>query len=337
MSEWRWPGVCGELEGVAAREVGRGSAALAAHTSGSLCRAAASLAGAGSTGSRSTVAVILTGFFIADARPPAGETDGPVGAVQLAAALRLLGAEVRVLTDTPCEPVVRAAIVAAGLDVPLDVAPLPTSVGAAGYAEWEAATVAAYLAAAVTHVVAIERPGPGRDGVPRSMRGVDVGAFTAPLERVYAAGDWTRIAIGDGGNEIGMGRLTPGIIAESVPRGADIHCVVGCDELIVGGTSNWGAAALVAALAAGPALVAPPSPGPTADARPGLAALLRPDWSRRVVSAIVEQAGAVDGVRGVPSSTVDGLDWPDYAATLEQIAQLAAPPEPPTSASHDVQ
>ncbi|WP_309232425.1 glutamate cyclase domain-containing protein [Micromonospora tarensis] len=75
-----------ELERVAAREVGRGSEALAEPAKGGLLAAARSLATA-----TAPDAAVFTGFFIPGADPPAAETDGPLGAVQIAAALRLLG------------------------------------------------------------------------------------------------------------------------------------------------------------------------------------------------------------------------------------------------------
>ena len=56
----------------------------------------------------------------------------------------------------------------------------------------------------------------------------------------------TTIGIGDGGNEIGMGKLPAGLIAQHVPNGAQIACVTSCDHLVVAGVSNWGAYGLAA-------------------------------------------------------------------------------------------
>ncbi|MCM0678583.1 DUF4392 domain-containing protein [Micromonospora phytophila] len=288
-----------ELERVAAREVGRGSEQLAVPAAGGLLAAARSLTG------RPTVdAAVLTGFFIPGADPPAAETDGPVGATQIAAALRALGGGVRLVTDAPCAPVVNAALDAAALDVPLEVAPLT------GYDDWAAAALPRY--ARLSHLIACERVGPALDGRPRNMRGEDIGAHTAPLDRLFAAGSAFRVGIGDGGNELGMGRLPTELVARVVDRGERIRCVVGCDALLVGGTSNWAAAALVGALAL---------------LRPEVTALrdlLRPEWSYDVLTAIVLHAGAVDGVRRRAEVSVDGLDWPAYAEPLARIAELVA-------------
>ncbi|MEU3456813.1 glutamate cyclase domain-containing protein [Micromonospora sp. NPDC006766] len=286
-----------ELARVAARETGRGSEALAVPATGGLLAAARALAGRPAPD-----AAVLTGFFIPAAESPAAETDGPIGAVQLAAALRALGSQVRLVTDTPCAPVVAAAIAAGAPGVPLDVAPL------SGYDPWAAGVLPRY--ARLSHVIACERVGPAPDGRPRNMRGEDIGAHTAPLDRLFTAGPAFRIGIGDGGNELGMGRLPAELVARVVDRGDRIRCVVDCEALLVGGTSNWAAAALVGALALlRPEVVA-------------LRDLLRPEWSYDVLVAIVEKAGAVDGVRRRAELSVDGLDWPTYAEPLARIAEL---------------
>ena len=78
-------------------------------------------------------------------------------------------------------------------------------------------------------VIAIERCGPGADGRLRNMRGTDIRAHVAPLERLFSAGPWRTIAIGDGGNEIGMGVVPRPLLAEHVPLGEVIGCVVPAD------------------------------------------------------------------------------------------------------------
>jgi len=179
-----------------------------------------------------------------------------------------------------CEPVLRVAVTAAGVDAAVWTYPFvnPTT---------------------VTHVVAIERVGPSwGGGPPRNMRGEDISAWTAPLDRLFQPGPYMRIGIGDGGNELGMGALPHEVVASAVPHGDVIHCPVGSEALIVAGTSNWGAAGLVAAL--------------------GVRSLLEPAWSWHVLDRIVD-AGAVDGVLRIPARSVDGLDWDSYSAVLRQL------------------
>jgi hypothetical protein len=160
-----------------------------------------------------------------------------VGAAELAAGLANAGCSVRALTDSPCADAVGAALAAASdrVDIPLDVVPL-------GDRHDLESLIASYREEVhVTHVIAVERLGPGRDGCVYDMSGRDVSAAMAPLDVLFSAAGWTRIGIGDGGNELGMGSLSPQIVAGSIEEGARIHCIVPCDHLIVSGTSNWGA------------------------------------------------------------------------------------------------
>jgi acetylornithine deacetylase/succinyl-diaminopimelate desuccinylase-like protein len=68
----------------------------------------------------------------------------------------------------------------------------------------EESAFAAWQQAGVTHAISIERCGQAFDGRPRNLRGVDIGDFTAPLDELFLGGPWAKLAVGDGGNEIGM-------------------------------------------------------------------------------------------------------------------------------------
>ena len=110
---------------------------------------------------------IVTGFFIPDAEPPCGETDGPLGAVFLARALAPLGMRVVLLTDAFCVPALSAGLGLAGLrkTVPLVTLPHP--------AEFRLTPEAYRLevlsrAGRLTHLIAIERVGPSH--TPESLQ-----------------------------------------------------------------------------------------------------------------------------------------------------------------------
>src|SRR5215471_18660174 len=203
------------VEALVCRDVGRKTGELIAASAGELGAAARAL-------SRATSVGLITGFFVPRDQVAAPETDGPVGSALLAAALAVCGVPARIAVDTPCAEAVRAAVEAAGEPVPVDEVGVEDRAGLARLIE-------AWQAAGLSHVLAIERCGRAADGRPRNMRGVDVSPWTAPLEDLFLAGPWTRLAVGDGGNEIGMGRLPTGLIARTVPNGADIACVVPCD------------------------------------------------------------------------------------------------------------
>ena len=55
------------------------------------------------------------------------------------------------------------------------------------------------------------------------------------------------IGVGDGGNELGMGKVLDRIIRD-VSHGETIACVTAADYLITAGVSNWGGYAVAVAL-----------------------------------------------------------------------------------------
>ena len=285
------------IEALVCRDVGRKTQGLIEATRGELAAAAGTLASASSVG-------LITGFFVPRGDVAAPETDGPGGTALLAASLAACGVKARIAVDTPCAVAVRAAVAAAGessvaVDEIADVAGI-------------AAAIETWRKAGVGHAVSIERCGRSPDGKPRNMRGVDVSPWTLPLDDLFVAGTWKRLAVGDGGNEIGMGKLRRALIAENVPNGAAIASVTSCDHLIVAGVSNWGAYGLMAALA-----------------------VLKPEWRETILRflsaerdlsvtcAIVEQAGAVDGVTARAEPTVDGFGAEVHGALVEQLRRIA--------------
>ncbi|MDW5594712.1 glutamate cyclase domain-containing protein [Conexibacter stalactiti] len=290
------------LELVVQREAGRSIGPLAAAARGGLLAAAAAIAG-----DPASHVAFVTGCFVPRATPPACETDGPVGAALAAASLGLAGVPARLVTDSRCAAVVRAAAEEAGAAAE-EAGAAAAFAGAAPpvHVGDEPGTLARELSAAgVTHVVFVERLGPGADGVVRNMHGDDVTAVTPPLHALAAAGPWVTTGIGDGGNEVGMGALAPRLVAATVAHGERIRCAVACDHLIVAGISNWGALALALAV------------GLLRGAAASVAAVLSPAAHDAVLTAAVG-AGAVDGVLGEPSATVDGL------APAQQRQQLEA-------------
>jgi hypothetical protein len=284
------------IEALVCRDVGRKTAELIAASAGELATAARSLGKATRVG-------LITGFFVPRGEVAAPETDGPVGTALLAAALAACGVPARIAVDTPCAAAVRAAVDAAGGGVAVD------EVGVSESLEW---LIADWRRTGVSHAVAIERCGRSADGRPRNMRGVDVSPWTAPLDDLFLAGPWIRLAVGDGGNEIGMGKLPSGLIARTVPNGEKIACVTSCDQLIVAGVSNWGAYGLMAALA-----VARP------DWATKIATFLTAERDLTVTRATVEKAGAVDGVTALREATVDGFGPEIHGPLIDELGRIA--------------
>jgi D-glutamate cyclase len=286
------------IEALVCRDVGRKTGELIAATKGELLAAARSLTGASRVG-------LITGFFVPRGDVAAPETDGPVGTALLAASLAACGIPARIAVDTPCADAVRAAVAATGEHVDIDEV-------AVGDGPALDRLAAAWRDLGVSHAVAIERCGRSADGKPRNMRGVDVSPWTAPLDELFLGGRWIKLAVGDGGNEIGMGKLPAGLIARTVPNGAEIACVTACDHLVVAGVSNWGAYGLMGALAA----LRP-------DWQPTIARFLDARQDLAVTKAVVDEAGAVDGVTARREPTVDGFGHDVHGALLDELGRIA--------------
>jgi hypothetical protein len=283
-----------DIERLIQVDVGRHITALFEAARGGLWSAASALAAA-----PAARVGLITGFYVPLGSPPAAETDGPVGTALLAKGFAELGIPCRLATDEPCRSACAAALTGAGASgVPVDATDI-------------AATIAAWRHTGITHAISIERCGRSADGAPRNMRGLDISSYTAPLDELFTAGPWETIAIGDGGNEIGMGSLPRELIARHVDHGETIACVTPARHLIVAGVSNWGAYALLGALAA-----------------------LRPEWRERllvcldekldqaVLEATVNDGPAVDGVSRLRTMTVDNLDMAIHHSKLREIRAL---------------
>ncbi len=246
---------------------------------------------------------IVTGFFISSGRPPAFETDGPLGAAFLLQAFPSLGRQASVTNLLePCANAILAGLRIGGVNRshvrhdPSD-APLRSIVQ----------TGRRWPGSEATHTLAIEFSGPAADGRHYSMRGRDITQMNAPLERwALASARTITIGIGDGGNEIGMGKIPHETIVKNIPNGDLIHCRVPTDHLIVAGVSNWGAYALAAGLFV---LLnrKPPSD------------LFDPDRELAILEAMVREGPLVDGVTGQQTATVDGLTWEEYSRPLLDI------------------
>ncbi|HEY7139692.1 MAG TPA: DUF4392 domain-containing protein [Methylomirabilota bacterium] len=241
--------------------------------------------------------ILVTGFV---ARPAwAAETDGPSGTVVLGRALRRLGARVVYLADPPVAPLLEACLRTLG--EPRDLVAVPGEPAAALRAARE--TVAEF---GPTHLVAVERPGRALDGGYYNLRGGSVGAVNAPLDGLFLRRrpGMVTVGIGDGGNEIGMGRIRARV-ERDVPNGAKIASVVRTDHLIVAGTSNWGAWGVTAHLALAT----------------GRVLLHTPKEEARLTRAMV-RAGAIDGITGAARPSVDDLPLGLHQALLETLRGL---------------
>lgn len=178
------------------------------------------------TWKRGTV-LLTTGFYVAGY----AETDGPLGTMALAGALRKLGFFPVIVTDRYCEGYFEAEDIAVEyMDLDAD----------------DAAADAILEKYQPVGLISVERCGRDLNGIYANMRHVDISAGTAPCDALFlkALGTIPTIGVGDGGNEIGMGN-----VAEAVRTRLDlVPAEVKADILVIATVSNWGAYGIVAAL-----------------------------------------------------------------------------------------
>ncbi|SCY93484.1 DUF4392 domain-containing protein [Alkaliphilus peptidifermentans] len=241
----------------------------------------------------SSKVMIVTGFCIKATMT--GETDGPMGAVSLANTLLQLGKEVLIITDDYSKELVAGCSKVLNINVDIEVVPSENT------EEFCSQIIELYNPSLV---VAIERPGRARDGRCYSMRGEDLSSFvpnTDPLFKCAAQKGIKTIAVGDGGNEMGMGKITS-LLQKKILNGDRICAVTSSDYLIVAGVSNWGGHGIGAGLS-----------------------ILSGEMLLHEISHEVEmleamlKAGGVDGCSKRKEMTVDGLSLDINLKILENI------------------
>ena len=170
--------------------------------------------------------LIGTGFPVVDTF----ETDGPVGALILYRALEILGAAPVLVC---CAPMATA--------FQNDYRTCAISVGKKEIVLLEAKRALAHFKPQA--IISIERPGLAENGCYHNMRGEDISVRAACFDYFMDEADCPTIAIGDGGNEIGMGNVKEFLAGLDI-----IPAVTQCDELIVSDVSNWGVYGILAFL-----------------------------------------------------------------------------------------
>lgn len=170
--------------------------------------------------------LIGTGFPVVDTF----ETDGPVGALILYRALEILGATPVLVCGTPMANAFQH-----------DYRTCVISVGKKNNGLAEAKRALAHFKPDA--IISIERPGLAENGCYHNMRGEDISARAACFDYFMTQATCPTLAIGDGGNEIGMGNVKSFLAQLDI-----IPAVTECDELIIADVSNWGVYGLLAFL-----------------------------------------------------------------------------------------
>ena len=274
-------------------------------------------------------ALFITGFRI----PPAGmpETDGLIGSAVLAFALvKARGAVPVFVCEPEVIPALAAAVRATGLavvdtmkrarELEQTAAILPFGTG-----ESDPEATAARLAAEIDPgiCIAIERAGRNAKGEYHFAGGKNVTGTIASIDSLFVAvakRGVPTLAVGDFGNELGMGAIAD-VVKTETPAGG--HCGCGCgggtaceipaDLTVACAVSDWGAYALSAAISH--------LAGDTS-------AFVTGDVYRRVIEANVA-AGAVDGTSRLAIPFIDGISDHFNARLVEQLREVVAYPNRP--------
>lgn len=187
------------------------------------------------------------------------ETDGPPGAVALGIALKALGKEVTFIASYYHVKLVQILVqtfLGNGASV---VEFTPQRTHDSGEMRAAAQKLLFHNPATQTSpkfdaLVAIEAVGRTEEGRYMTMKARDLSDIckVSPVDEVFIqaqkSGKISTIGIGDGGNEIGMGKVHQRVV-DGITNGRHIATTVATDHLITSGVSNWGGSALVAALA----------------------------------------------------------------------------------------
>ena len=252
-----------------------------------------------------------------------GENDGPSGAAAVARALVLTrNVTVVMLCEETLLPAIRNVCQAAGLfPVTLEQAAIAkadkslATIVMLPYATEDDAGKAQADALMKTLkpdlLFSTERVGRNEFGVYHSMRGIDYGMgrarvdflFDLALERGVPV-----VAVGDGGNEIGMGKVADHVKAH-VPYGDKCQCgcgggigaVTSCDVLVTAACSNWGCTAIAAAMAA----------------RAGNAKLLHTPEREALLLDTMVANGLINSTHGIVDDSVDGFPRDSHVAVAE--------------------
>lgn len=255
--------------------------------------------------------------------PDIGENDGPAGAAIVARALAVAKrVHCIVLAEDTLMPGMRAIFTSAGLTVlPLEQARIACKDGSLAVVSLLPFTTSDDDAPSASKqlldefkpalLFSTERVGRARDGVYYSMRAIDYGMGRARIDFLFDEAirrGIPTVAVGDGGNEIGMGAITEAV-STHVKFGETIAATTRADVLVPAACSNWGCNAIAAAIAAR-----------RKDAR----LLNTPELERHLLMRGVE-VGLINSVHNVVDPNVDGLSLDTHLALVEMLRAIVKP------------
>ncbi|XP_071770386.1 D-glutamate cyclase, mitochondrial [Centroberyx gerrardi] len=293
--------------------------------------------------SHSSSVAITTGFPTHYMHSPPDETDGPPGAITMATMLLALGKQVTMITDRRAVEVNQAIIEEA-----VSTGVLKTAIPLVTFENTSPDSAVHFLChhgdpskPRYDHLVAIERSGRAEDGNYYNMRGINIKHLVDPIDDLFiAAMDIPGInttGVGDGGNELGMGKLKEKV-KNLMPKGGLIACDIAADYAITAGVSNWGGYAVACGLYLlhtcpshlrylwkGLGLEPTTSPAQLQDWAANLPSV---DKEESVLSTLV-RFGIRSGKTGHLAMEVDGLTFhPTHSNIITRLLQATLGPAP---------
>ncbi|KFP73862.1 PREDICTED: UPF0317 protein C14orf159 homolog, mitochondrial, partial [Apaloderma vittatum] len=197
--------------------------------------------------------LVTTGFPTHFTYEPPEENDGPPGALAIAAVLQALEKEVAIVTDQRAMNL-NKKIIEEAVQLGILKKPVPLL----SYKRENASSDLMFLCEdgnpgrpRFDHLIAIERAGMAADGNYYNARKVNIKHLVDPIDELFIAAQTipgiTTTGVGDGGNELGMGKVKEAV-KKHIRNGDVIACDVEADFTIVAGVSNWGGYAIACAL-----------------------------------------------------------------------------------------
>ena len=252
-----------------------------------------------------------------------GENDGPAGAAIIARALSI-GKRVHcvVVAEATLIPGMEKIFTEAGLTVlPFEQAKIACADGTLAVVSMAPFTTSDEDAVEEskkmidryqpTLLFSTERVGRAEDGKYYSMRAIDYGMGRSRIDYLFDEAVKRQIptvAVGDGGNEIGMGAITEAVHAH-VKFGDKIAAISKTDVIVTAACSNWGCYAIAGALAA---------------RRKNIRLINTPELERNLLLRGVD-VGLINSVDNVVDPNVDGINLDTHVALVELISAVIKP------------
>ncbi|XP_072350214.1 D-glutamate cyclase, mitochondrial isoform X2 [Scyliorhinus torazame] len=197
--------------------------------------------------------LITTGFPTHFNHQPPEETDGPPGAIAIAAMLQAQKKNIVIVTDQRALEMNRKIIEEA-----VEQGVLKTPIPVVSFQDNDEDSSVKFLCRdgdlqfpRFDHLLAIERAGMAADGNYYNARKVNIKHLVDPIDKLFLTAQnipgISTTGIGDGGNELGMGKVKE-TVRKYIHNGDLIACDVEADFTVIAGVSNWGGYAVACGL-----------------------------------------------------------------------------------------